>query len=74
MHTLTNSRSQAKTTISGGLTCFIIRFLRRLQSDFVFIAAEGACEGDPCACIDLSRVEDEKIIDHWGLPAKVPYS
>ncbi len=29
MHPLTSSRSQAKTTIIGGLTCFIIRFLRR---------------------------------------------
>ena len=42
------------------------------QGDFVFIAAKGTHEGAPCAYIDLYRVEGEKIVEHWGFPAKVP--
>ena len=41
------------------------------QGDFVFIAAEGTHEGDPCAYIDLYRVADEKIVEHWGFPQKI---
>ena len=42
------------------------------QGDFVFIAAEGTHEDEPCAYIDLYRVEDEKIVEHWGFPQAIP--
>ena len=42
------------------------------QGDFVFIAAQGTHEGDPCLYIDLYRVEDEKVVEHWGFPESVP--
>jgi predicted SnoaL-like aldol condensation-catalyzing enzyme len=48
-----------------------IRFLLG-QGDFVFIAAKGTHEGEPCVYIDLYRVEDEKIVEHWGFPEMVP--
>jgi predicted SnoaL-like aldol condensation-catalyzing enzyme len=40
------------------------------QGDFVFIAAKGTL--DPCAYIDLYRIEDGKIAEHWGFPQKIP--
>jgi predicted SnoaL-like aldol condensation-catalyzing enzyme len=42
------------------------------QEDFVFIAAKGTHESAPCAYIDLYRVEDEKIVEGWGFPEKIP--
>jgi predicted SnoaL-like aldol condensation-catalyzing enzyme len=42
------------------------------QGDFVFIVARGSLEGEPCAYIDLYRVEDGKIVEHWGFPEKIP--
>jgi predicted SnoaL-like aldol condensation-catalyzing enzyme len=42
------------------------------QGDFVFIAAKGTHEGDPCAYIDLYRMEDGKLVEHWGFPQTVP--
>jgi predicted SnoaL-like aldol condensation-catalyzing enzyme len=42
------------------------------QGNFVFIAAMGTHEGDPCAHIDLYRVEDQKVVEHWGFPESVP--
>ncbi len=42
------------------------------QGDFVFIAAKGTHEGEPCLYIDLYRVEDLKIVEHWGFPEMVP--
>jgi predicted SnoaL-like aldol condensation-catalyzing enzyme len=42
------------------------------QGDFVFIAAKGTHEGEPSVYVDLYRVEDEKIVEHWGFPQKVP--
>ena len=38
------------------------------QGDLVFIAAKGTHEGNPCLYIDLYRVEDEKLVEHWGFP------
>ena len=42
------------------------------QGDFVFTAAKGTHEGEPSVYVDLYRVEDEKIVEHWGFPQKVP--
>jgi predicted SnoaL-like aldol condensation-catalyzing enzyme len=42
------------------------------QGDFVFLAAKGKVEGRPCAYIDLYRVEEGKIVEHWGFPEEVP--
>jgi hypothetical protein len=42
------------------------------QGDFVFIAAKGTHEGEPSGYVDLYRVEDEKIVEHWGFPQKIP--
>ena len=42
------------------------------QGDFVFVAARGTHQGNPCAYIDLYRVENEKIIEHWGFPEEIP--
>jgi predicted SnoaL-like aldol condensation-catalyzing enzyme len=35
-------------------------------------SAKGTYEGDPCIYIDLYRVEDEKVVEHWGFPESVP--
>ena len=42
------------------------------QEDFVFIAAKGSHESDPCVYIDLYRVEDGKIAERWGFPEEPP--
>lgn len=42
------------------------------QGDLVFIAAKGTHEGRPCVYIDLDRVENEKIVEHWGFPEAIP--
>ena len=42
------------------------------QGDFVFVAAKGTNEEKPCVYIDLYRVEDEKLVEHWGFPEMVP--
>ena len=41
------------------------------QGDFVFITASGSIEGAPCTFVDLYRVEDDKIVEHWGFPEKL---
>jgi predicted SnoaL-like aldol condensation-catalyzing enzyme len=42
------------------------------QGEFVFIAAKGSHEGNPCVYIDLYRVEDGKIAERWGFPEEIP--
>ena len=42
------------------------------QGDFVFLAAKGTHEGKPCVYIDLYRVENEKVVEHWGFPEMLP--
>jgi predicted SnoaL-like aldol condensation-catalyzing enzyme len=42
------------------------------QGEFVFIAAKGTHEDEPCVYIDLYRVQDYKIVEHWGFPEMVP--
>ena len=42
------------------------------QGDFVFIAAQGTHEGEPCAYIDLYRMQNGKLVEHWGFAGKIP--
>lgn len=42
------------------------------QGDLVFIAAKGTHEGKPCAYVDLYRIQNEKIVEHWGFPEMIP--
>lgn len=42
------------------------------QGDLVFIAATGTHEGKPSVYIDLYRVENLKLVEHWGFPQAVP--
>ena len=41
------------------------------EGDLVFITARGSIEGEPCTFVDLHRVADEKIVEHWGCPEKL---
>ena len=42
------------------------------EGDFVFLAAKGTHLGDPCVYIDLYRIEDDQMMEHWGFPQQVP--
>ena len=42
------------------------------EGDLVFVAAKGTHEGKPCAYIDLYRIEQEKVVEHWGFPQMIP--
>ena len=42
------------------------------QGDFVFLVARGTHQGEPCAYVDLYRVEGDKLVEHWGFPQAVP--
>jgi hypothetical protein len=37
-----------------------------------FVVAHGTIKGDPCVYVDLYRVEDAKIAEHWGFDERVP--
>ena len=41
------------------------------QGDFVFLVAEGTHEEKDCLYIDLYRIENLKIVEHWGFPQPV---
>ena len=42
------------------------------ERDFVFVAAMGTVESEPCAYIDLYRLAGGKLVEHWGFPEKLP--
>lgn len=42
------------------------------QGDLVFLVALGTHAGDPCCYVDLYRVEDERVMEHWGFPQAIP--
>ena len=42
------------------------------QGDLVFLAALGTHAGAPCAYVDLYRVADERVMEHWGFFQPVP--
>jgi predicted SnoaL-like aldol condensation-catalyzing enzyme len=42
------------------------------QGNLVFVAAKGTHEGAPCVYIDLYRVENGKMAEHWGFPETIP--
>ena len=42
------------------------------QGDLVFIVSAGTHQGEPCAYVDLYRLQDGKIVEHWGFPEPVP--
>jgi predicted SnoaL-like aldol condensation-catalyzing enzyme len=42
------------------------------QGDFVFIAAKGSVDGEPCVYVDLYRIEDNKIAERWGFSERIP--
>ena len=42
------------------------------QADFVFTEAKGTREGRPYAYVDLYRVDDWKLVEHWGFPEEMP--
>lgn len=43
------------------------------QGDLVFITARGTHAGEPCVYVDLYRVADGKLAEHWGFPEQVPW-
>ncbi len=42
------------------------------QGGFVFLAARGTHHSEACLYIDLYRVENDKLVEHWGFPEPVP--
>lgn len=42
------------------------------QGDLVFIVARGTHAGEPCAYVDLYRVEGAQLVEHWGFPQPIP--
>lgn len=42
------------------------------QGDLVFILARGTHGGEPCAYLDLYRVEGGRLVEHWGFPQSIP--
>ncbi len=44
------------------------------QGDLVFVAAKGTHEGAPCAYIDIYRVENLNVVEHWAFQKGFPHS
>ena len=42
------------------------------QGDFVFIVGKGTHKGNACLYVDLYRVDNNKLVEHWGFPQEVP--
>jgi predicted SnoaL-like aldol condensation-catalyzing enzyme len=42
-----------------------------LLREFVSLAAKGTHEGNACVSIDLYRVVNEGIVEHWGFAEMV---
>ncbi len=42
------------------------------EGELVFIAALGTHQGEPCAYVDLYRVRDGSVVEHWGFPQAIP--
>jgi predicted SnoaL-like aldol condensation-catalyzing enzyme len=42
------------------------------RETWCFVAAKGTHEGGLCVYIDLYRVENLKVVEHWGFPQMVP--
>ena len=42
------------------------------EGDLVFIAALGTHQGESCAYVDLYRVHDGRIMEHWGFAQPIP--
>ena len=57
--------------IQGHRTIDEIKFVLG-QGDLVFVAAKGTHEGAPCVYIDLYRVADGKMAEHWGFRESIP--
>jgi predicted SnoaL-like aldol condensation-catalyzing enzyme len=42
------------------------------EGDFVFVGAKGSHEGRPSAYIDIYRLENDKLAEHWGITPDFP--
>lgn len=58
-------------TLTQGRTIDEIRFVLG-EGDLVFVAAKGTHDDKPCVYIDLYRVENAKLVEHWGFSAMIP--
>jgi predicted SnoaL-like aldol condensation-catalyzing enzyme len=41
------------------------------EGDLVFLVAQGTYRGEPCAYVDLYRVANGNIVEHWGFPERM---
>ena len=42
------------------------------HGDFVFVVGKGTHKSNACLYVDLYRVENHKLVEHWGFPQEVP--